>query len=124
MHTVAWVKNRLVNDHLTYLQDVLSGLNVKPQNYLVEDTTVAVDEWYDDRFDDVHIPFVVSVYYEGCIEEREWPGWGQHSFHRTLKGAQAEVAWLEYLGTNLNRIQIGEDAIVPKWELEYCKIQD
>jgi hypothetical protein len=123
--TVAFVTETTAPDTYGYLQDVLSGLNVRHYNYLVPDVKVEIDDHYDDRFDEVHIPFVVQRWYNGSIEEREWPEWQEWSFHRTRKGAEQEAAYLEGVyGTKPEDISIREDAYVSKWELEYHPIRD
>lgn len=124
---------------LDYIQDVLSGLNVREYNYIDADAVARAEvereteNWLnrDDRFDSRVIPFTVTVYDDGLDYDMDgnsyfddYPSDVAHSHHRTRKGAEQEAAWLEHQGTPTWRIRIVEDYPTYAWELKYHPIRD
>lgn len=119
---------------LDFVQDVLSGLNVRAYNYLdsSEDEAVArMIEAQDRETDPILIPFAVTVWDDGLDYDEDgnsyfddYPGEHLASSHRTLKGAQAEAAWLEHAGIKADRIRIVPDWYAMRYEMKYHPLRD
>ena len=128
---VAFVSTVRVPAHFDHLTDVLAGFNVRAYNYLVEQVEVELDPYHDDRFDEVTVPFAVTVYDDGLDYDMDgnayfddYPGDHAVSFHRSRVGAEREAAWLEHAGVETRRINIVEDYRTFQWELQYHPIRD
>lgn len=131
MVAIAFFRTTLVPDHFDFIQDILSGLNVRPDNYLTENVEVEIEPHYDDGCDYFIVPFVVTIHNDGLDYDEDgnayfddYPADLPASFHRTRKGAEAEAAWLEHSGVEPWRIRIEEDFAAQKWELQYHPWQD
>lgn len=119
---------------LDFIQDVLSGLNVRAYNYLdgEEDQHVArLIEAQDRETDPVLIPFAVLVYDDGLDYDLDgnayfddYPGDHYASGHRSRKGAEVEAAYLEAAGIESHRISIVENYYAARYELDYHPIRD
>jgi hypothetical protein len=121
--TIAFVSTVAVNDKLGYLQDEISGLNVRPYNYLLPRVEVTFRE-VDTDCDDMTVPFAVLLWDDGLDYDADgnsyfddYPGDFMHSAHRTLEGAQKEAAWLEHLGVNPVKIRIEADHHCYRYQL-------
>jgi len=131
MVAIAFFRTTSVPAHFDFLQDVLSGLNVRPYNYLADDVQVELDPHFDDSCDMIIVPFVVTVYNDGLDYDDDgnayfddYPADLPASFHRTRKGAETEAAWLQHNGVEQWRIRIEEDFAAQKWELQYHPMRD
>ena len=131
MASITFVQTIAAPVHLDYLQDALSGLNVRPNNYMSDEVTVEVNSYYDDRFDTILVPFVVCVWDDGLDYDMDgnayfddYPGDQPVSFHASREGAEREAAWLEHRGTASRRISIMEDYLACRWDLEYKPLRD
>jgi hypothetical protein len=131
MVAIAFVRTILAPVHLDYLQDVLSGLNVRQHNYLAPDVEVDLDPYYDDRFDPVLVPFAVLVYNDGLDYDMDgnayfddYPSDDLATAHRTREGAERSAAWMEHHGIKANRITIVENYWTHKWEMEYHPLEN
>lgn len=81
--------------------------------------------------DPVLIPYAVLVYNDGLDYDEDgnsyfddYPSDDYASGHRSLKGAEAEAAWLEHAGIEARRISIVEDYHAMRYELKYHPIRD
>ena len=131
MAAVTFVTTVSKTDNLGYLQDVMNGLNVRPQNYLMDEVCVFMDPYYDDRFDLVLVPFAVLVHNDGLDYDDEgnsyfddYPSDDLATAHRTREGAERSAAWMEYHGVKPNRISIRENCWYHKWEMKYHPLED
>ena len=116
-------------DTLGFIQDELNGLNVRAYNYQTLDHAPAPAPVGEDQ--PVQVPFAVEVYDDGLDYDADgntyfddYPGFHVASAHRTQKGAEVKVAWLERAGIEPHRIRITQGVWLEHWELKYHPIQD
>lgn len=119
---------------LDFVQDVLSGLNVRHYNYqdTIEESKQLERMWaaQDKEYEQVLVPFALTVYEDGLDYDEDgnayfddYPGEHYASGHLTLKGAEVEAAWLEHHGIAADRIRIVENYWVHRYELKYHPIR-
>lgn len=53
---------------------------------------------------------------DGTSYQDDCPGDYPHSYHRSLKDAELEAAWLEYTGCDPRNIRIAQHFWVPDWD--------
>ena len=112
---------------LDYVQDVLSGLNVSPINY-IDPAAEQKPHWkirmrvrrYYHVTPPVQVPFAVFVdvpdHFDHSEGKIEWGYLYLHSIHQTRKQAEVEVAYLER--SSEDDIKILENQWFDEWELE------
>lgn len=127
---------------LDFETDVQMGLNVREYHYrditeeflweleIERDGSFESRYEYDDEREEIYVPFVVMLWDDGLDYDEDGnayfddaPGWFTHTCHRTLKGAEIEMAWLEHHGIT-NDKHLAKDAWIPRWELKSHPLQD
>jgi hypothetical protein len=114
-------------DTLGFMQDCLSGLAVRLDNYLNLDTELEERR----ETEAVLVPYAVLVHDDGLDYDMDgnayfddYPGDHYVSGHRTRKGAEAEAQRLEEAGIEKDRIQVVERYDAHRYELKYRPIQE
>jgi hypothetical protein len=109
---------------LEFVQDVVSGLNVRESHYV--DLT-AIDPLEDEYGHDI-VPFAVLMWDDGLDYDEEGnsyfdspPEWYVHSFHKTQVEAEIEMAWMEWWDFNPNKMMLEENHLVEPWEMDRFK---
>jgi hypothetical protein len=109
---------------LDFIQDRVSGINVRLDNFRVLGSEVPFQPSEDAELE---VPYCVSLWHdgldydeEGNAYQDEYPEFIPHTYHRTLKDAETEAAWLIERGVASDRVDIGKDGYwIDEWEQKY-----
>jgi hypothetical protein len=111
---------------LDILQDSFAG---RVRAYCYND--VPEPEETDTRWNDVVVPFAVMMWCDGLDYDEnghahfdDYPQNVPHSYHTTRKGAESEIAWLEFLGHDVSGFSIEANYLTYEWDLQYKPIKE
>ena len=116
-------------DTLNHLQDVLSGYNVKLENYL---DLPAIEQHEIQQHKDageIRVSYVIHLYDDGMdVDENgdpcfdDWPCWFPYSFHATRESLEAALTRLKESGVKDHNIQIGENEWIDACDIKITPI--